>query len=172
MNKVETLIQLLGAGLSAKEAQKQSGCSRKLVYKTKRLHGEEIKAIKDKCPKAPPTPPNPKQPKAPIPINKTTVIINNPEPPPTPTLDIPELDPTKDPAEQLKALAWKMVAAGAAGAPMSKTQKDMVNQIIKASEKNKVPPPTNRKLIFKVDLIDVVGDEFKMIQEQVYEVKV
>ena len=171
MTNQEKIIQLLGAGLSVNETRKQVGCSDQCVYRCKRKHRAEIEELKKKNLQPPPPPPKP--PKQPQPITKTTVVLVEPSKAENPlNLEMPVLDPTKDPASQLAPLAWKVLAIGAAGTPISKSQRDMAMGIIKASERHRVPPAVNRKLRFHVDEIDIVGTEFQVTEEQIYEVKV
>ena len=82
------------------------------------------------------------------------------------------IDPLKPAAPQLEATAWAVIANAAAGGEVTVRQLHAAREIIKAAQRDKVPPPVNRKLKIVIDVIDVLADDkIHKTKTAVYEVK-
>ena len=82
------------------------------------------------------------------------------------------IDPLKPAAPQLEATAWAVIANAAAGGEVTVRQLHAAREIIKAAQRDKVPPPVNRKLKLVIDVIDVMADDkIHRTKTLAYEVK-
>ena len=93
-------------------------------------------------------------------------------PAPDPVVKVPAIDPLKPAAPQLEATAWSVVAAAAAGNVITVRQLNAAREIIKEAQRDKTPPPVNRKLRFIIEVIDVQDDDkIHVVGKNIYEVK-
>ena len=99
-------------------------------------------------------------------------ITKSEKPAPAEHFDIPAIDPLQPAAPQLEAGAWKTLALAHQGYDISTRQLQAAREIIKAAQRDKVPPPVNRKLKIVIDVIDVLADDkIHITQTKTYEVK-
>lgn len=88
-----------------------------------------------------------------------------------PSLHLPKLDPAQPAAPQLESMAWAVVGASALGQDVTGRQLQAAKEIIKQAKADKAPPPVDRRIVFKLDEIDLEGDDFKIISSRSYEIK-
>ena len=69
------------------------------------------------------------------------------------------IDPLRPAAPQLEAGAWQIIEMARAGAQITVRQLHAAREIIKAAQRDKVPPPVSRKLKIVIDVIDVLSDD-------------
>jgi hypothetical protein len=153
MTKTERIIQMLAEGKDYKEICLAAKCATALVYKVKKAHADDIAALKDPV----------KDAKA-----GAAPVARAPVPP---ALALPVIDPARPAAPQLEPLAWLVIAKAASGGDVTAKAANAAKEIIKQAARDKVPPPVDRKLVFKLDVIDVVDGAFKPVGQTTYEIK-
>ena len=164
--KTDLIVQLLAAGLNRGQIMARAGCSQAMVYKVMRGKGPEIEALRNDLPQ-PEKKDKPafsgKLPEVPLPraVPKPAEAKRS----------VPVLDLAKSVPGQLEQFAWAVIADAAAGGDVSTKQANAAREIIKQAAKDRAPSPVDRRMIFKVDVIDVDGDKFVPVSQVAYEVK-
>lgn len=147
-SKTRLIIELLAQDLTPKEIMNRADCSQGLVYKTQKKYLGEIAQLK---------------------LNAGKIPTLQPED--SPSIPIPTIDMTLPVAPQLEGMAWTVIAHAAAGRDVATKQVNASRDILKHALKDKKPPPVSRRLVFKVDVIDIVNEKIEIISSKTYEVK-
>ena len=165
--KTDLIIQLLAAGLNRGQLMARAGCSQAMVYKVMRGKGPEIEALRNDLPQ------NEKEqrPCGKLPQGQSLPRAIPKASPVEAKRSVPVLDMAKSVPAQLEQFAWSIIADAAAGGDISTKQANAAREIIKQAAKERIPAPVDRRMIFKVDVIDVDGDKFVPVSQVAYEVK-
>ena len=95
-----------------------------------------------------------------------------PETKDTSPLDIPALDPTKPLGPQYEAIGAAILVEAARKGEISTKQIQASSQLVRMGQREKAPPPAERKLEIILDEIDVLEDDnYHKINVYNYEVK-
>lgn len=88
------------------------------------------------------------------------------------SLDIPALDPTKPLGPQYEAIGAAILVEAARKGEISTKQIQASSQLVRMGQREKTPPPAERKLEIILDEIDVLEDDkYHKINVYNYEVK-
>ena len=160
-SKTALIMQLLAAGLSKAEVMVRAKCSQTLVYKILQDRAQDIARLKAGQPLTDPGPGHAGL-GGPIRLPKVKRVR---------VPKLPPLDPARPAAPQLEQMAWSVIAEAAAGGEISTKQQQAAREIIKQALRDRVAPPVDRQLVFKVDVIDVVDDKFVPTGQVTYEIR-
>ena len=164
MSKTDLIVQLLASKVPKAEIMVRAQCSQALVYRVQKEKAAEIAQIQAGGSPAPT--------KEPTPGAAPGAPAEQPKAPERARLAIPTLDPDKPQAPQLEQMAWQIIAQAAAGDyEITKKQHDAARDILKAALRDRQPPPTDRKMVFKIDVIDFKDGGFCPVASNTYEIK-
>ena len=136
-SKTDLVIRLLAQGVSAKSIMIQADCSQALVYKVLKQNEADIARLRNGIPA----------------LEKAKA----------PSIKLPKLDPSQPAAPQMEAAAWKVIGLAAAGEDISVKQINAAREIIRQALRDRVPPPQDRRLTFRIDVIDMQDEQDKPV---------
>jgi len=70
-------------------------------------------------------------------------------------------------------MAWKVIASAAAGEDVTVKQANAAREIIKQALRDRVPPPQDRHLTFRIDILDLQDGQEKpsVVETKRYDVR-